>query len=138
MPAMTVQLKRPTSAAVAIHLIDRDSFRKLTAKLPAATRRWLATAGFEGAPDTYALLPDSAGRLQAVWAGVHDVGHPFALSAFPRVLPPGRYRLGDAGLAVNDEAAALSWQLGAYVFDLYKPAGPRLYSRRLAPRGAGR
>ena len=130
---MTVQLKQPSRAATPIHLIDRDSFRKLTAKLPAATRRWLATAGFEGAPDTYALLPDSAGRLQAVWAGVHDVGHPFALSAFPRVLPPGRYRLGDAGLAANDEAAALSWQLGAYVFDLYKPAKREAATLMLPP-----
>ena len=36
--------------------------------------------------------------------------------------PAGRYRLGNAGLALADEAAAMSWELGSYGFDLYKPA----------------
>jgi len=130
---MTVQLQKPSRAAVAIHLVDRASFRKLTAKLPGATRRWLATVAFEGAPETHALLADGTGRLQAVWAGVRDVRHPFALSALPRALPPGRYRLGDEGLAADDEAAALSWELGAYVFDLYKPAKSEAATLQLAP-----
>jgi len=136
---MTVQLKKPGRAAVAVHLTDRAGFAKLSAKLPAATRRWLATVHFDGAPDTHALLADAAGRLQAVWAGVRDVHHPFALSALPRALPPGRYRLGDQGLAADDEAAALSWELGAYLFDLYKPAARNPAELMLPPsRGAKR
>jgi leucyl aminopeptidase len=130
---MSVTLKKPASAAVPIHLVDAASFAKLAAKLPAATRRWLATVGFNGAPDTHAILADAGGRLQAVWAGVCDVRHPFALAALPRALPPGRYRLGDAGLAADDEAAALSWELGAYVFDLYKPAKREAAELLLAP-----
>jgi leucyl aminopeptidase len=35
-------------------------------------------------------------------------------------LPPGHYHLGDGGLAPEGGVAALSWELGAYVFDLYK------------------
>ena len=133
---MTVQLKKPSAAAVAIHLIDRAAFGKVAAKLPAATRRWLATVGFHGAPDSHALLADSAGHLRSVWAGVGDVRHPFALAALPRALPPGRYRLGDHGLAADDEAAALSWELGAYVFDLYKPARRAAAQLMLAPSKA--
>jgi leucyl aminopeptidase len=133
---MTVQLKKPSAAAVPIHLIDAASFAQRSAKLPAATRRWLATVGFEGKPDTHALLADAGGRLHAVWAGVRDVQHPFALSALPRALPPGRYRLGDEGLAADPQAAALSWELGAYVFDLYKPAPREAAVLQLAP-GAG-
>ena len=133
---MTVLLKKPSRAAVPIHLTDRASLRKLIAKLPAAARRWLATIGFDGAPDTHALLADDKGRLQEVWAGVHDVRHPFALAALPRALPPGRYRLGDAGLALDDEAAALSWELGAYVFDLYKPAQREAAELMLRPSAA--
>jgi leucyl aminopeptidase len=130
---MTVSLKKPGSAAVPLHLIDRASFARTNARLPAATRRWLATLGFDGAPDTHALLADAQGRLDAVWAGVRDVRHPFALSALPRSLPPGRYRLGDEGLAADAEAAALSWELGSYVFDLYKPARREAAELMLAP-----
>ena len=136
---MSVQLKKPGSGAIPVHLIDRASFGKASAKLPAAVRRWLATVGFNGAPDTHALVSDAKGRLEAVWAGVRDVRHPFALSALPRALPPGRYRLGNLGLAADDEAAALSWELGAYVFDLYKPAARQAAALMLAPsRGATR
>ena len=136
---MTVQLKKPGSTAVPLHLIDRASFAKTGARLPAATRRWFATLGFEGAPDTHALLPDAKGRLLAVWVGVRDVRHPFVLAALPRTLPPGRYRLGNDGLAADAEAAALSWELGSYTFDLYKPARREAAELVLAPsRGATR
>jgi len=119
---MSVTLKKANAAAVPVHLIDRAAFARCRAKLPAASRRWLATLGFDGAPDTHALLANAAGRLQAVWAGVRSAQHPFALASLPRALPPGRYRLGDAGLMADPEAAAMSWELGSYVFDLYKPA----------------
>ena len=119
---MSVTLKKANAAAVPVHLIDRAAFARCRAKLPAASRRWLATLGFDGAPDTHALLANAAGRLQAVWAGVRSAQHPFALASLPRALPPGRYRLGDAGLVADPEAAAMSWELGSYVFDLYKPA----------------
>ena len=117
---MTVTLKKPTPACIPIHLTDKASFARHAAALPDATRQWLHTLGFGGAPDTHALLPDEQGRLQAVWAGVRAADHPWALSALPRALPPGRYRLGADGLAADDEAAALSWQLGAYAFSRYK------------------
>ena len=133
---MSVNLKKPGAAAVPVHLIDRASFAKRSAKLPAATRRWLATVGFDGKPDTHALVADATGRLKAVWAGVHAVQHPFALASLPRALPPGRYRLGDAGLAADDQAAALSWELGSYVFDLYKPARREAAELVLAPSAA--
>jgi leucyl aminopeptidase len=130
---MTVSLKKPGSAAVPLHLIDRASFARMSARLPAATRRWLSALGFDGTPDTHALLADAKGRLQAVWAGVRDVRHPFALAALPRALPTGRYRLGDEGLTADAEAAALSWELGSYVFDLYKPAKREAAELVLAP-----
>jgi leucyl aminopeptidase len=133
---MSVQLKKPNAAATPVHLVDRSSFAELTTRLPEPTRRWLATVGFTGAPDTHTLLPGADGTLQAVWAGVHAATHPFSLSALPRALPPGRYRLGDAGLLADAEAAALSWELGAYVFDLYKPAKRIAAELMLAP-GAG-
>jgi leucyl aminopeptidase len=115
---MTVTLKKPTAAATPLHLTTREHFATL--QLPAATRRWLQSVGFKAAPDTHALIPAEDGSVAAVWAGVRSTTHPWVLAALPRALPPGRYRLGTEGLALEPEAAAFSWDVGSYVFDLYK------------------
>ena len=132
---MTVLLKKPTPDSIPLLVVDPASFDKAQAALPAAQRQWLATLGFKGAPDTHALLPGDDGRLAAVWAGVRAVDHPWALALLPRALPVGRYHLADGGLALDTTAAALSWQLGSYVFDRYK-ARPRPAAELLLPPGA--
>ncbi|MCV2360809.1 leucyl aminopeptidase family protein [Paucibacter sp. TC2R-5] len=124
---MTVQLKTSASSgAIAITLVDRSSFKTLAATLPAPTRHWLAALGFTGAPDSFALVPGPDGKLGQVFAGINHVADPFALAALPNALPEGRYFLSDQGLNLQPEQAALSWELGGYQFDLYKP-------RRRAP-----
>jgi leucyl aminopeptidase len=135
---MTVTLKKPAPACIPVHLTDRASFARHAAALPDAARQWLATLGFHGAPDTHALLPDEQGRLQSVWAGVRSADHPWALSALPRSLPPGRYRLGGDGLAPDDQAAALSWQLGAYAFSRYKAPKREAAELLIVPSDAAR
>ena len=135
---MTVTLKKPAPGCIPIHLTDKLSFARHAAALPAAARQWLATLGFSGAPDSFALLPDEQGRLQAVWAGVRSPDHPWALAALPRSLPPGRYRLGGDGLAPDEQAAALSWQLGAYAFSRYKAAKREAAAWQLAASNAAR
>lgn len=119
---MTVHLAQPARGSVPLHAVDRDQFATLTQALDPAARRWLQSVGFNGAPDTHALLPAADGSLQAVWAGVRDASHPWALAALPKALPPGRYHLGEQGLALDPAAAALSWEQGSYSFDLYKAA----------------
>ncbi len=122
---MTVQLKKPGAASTPIHLTTRDHLAQHAAALAPAQRQWLASIGFTGAADSHALLPGPDGQVQAVWAGVRGADHPWALAALPRQLPPGNYRLADQqqenpGLAADDTAAAMSWQLGAYAFSRYK------------------
>jgi leucyl aminopeptidase len=119
---MTVQLKKPAAGAVALHAVERTAFEERLKAAPDATQRWLRTTGFNGAPDSHALVPGPDGSLAQVWVGVRSASYPFALSALPRGLPPGRYRLAEEGLAIDAETAALSWELGSYQFDLYKPA----------------
>jgi leucyl aminopeptidase len=133
---MTVQLKKPVATATPIHLVDTASFQSSTQGLPAAARQWMATTGFVGAPDTHALVPDAEGRLAAVWAGVKSADHPYALASLPRALPQGRYRLGAEGLKADPLAAALSWELGAYVFDLYKAPKRAAAELQMAPSEA--
>jgi leucyl aminopeptidase len=137
---MTVELKKPSARCVPVQVTDRAAFTAHASQLSPSARKWLATVGFIGAPDTFALLPDANGALAQVWAGVHHAAHPFALAALPRQLPAGNYCLGDAGLTMDAQAAALSWELGAYVFDMYKaakrePAVLQLKPEPLAARG---
>jgi leucyl aminopeptidase len=130
---MTVHLKKPVAGCTPIHVVDRAGFDLALAQATPSTRQWLAATGFKGAPDSHALVPDAEGRLAAVWAGVHHAAHPFALASLPKALPSGRYRLDGAGLAMDAEAAALSWALGSYGFTRYKPARPEAAGLWLPP-----
>ena len=122
---MTVQLAKPGRGSVPVHAVDSAHFKTLSTSLAPAARRWLETCHFVGAPDTHALLPAPDGSLQAVWAGVHRADDPWALAALPKALPVGNYHLADnvtdSGMQLDTAAAALSWELGSYSFDLYKP-----------------
>ena len=133
---MTVLLKKPAADAIALHAVDAAGFDAASAGLGAAQRQWLATVGFKGAPDTHALLPGDDGRLASVWAGVRAGDHPYALALLPRALPAGRYHLAEPGLALDATAAALSWQLGSYQFDRYKPRARPAAQLMLAPGAA--
>ncbi|MDE2275879.1 MAG: leucyl aminopeptidase family protein, partial [Burkholderiales bacterium] len=121
---MTVHLAKPRRGSIAIHVTTRALFAGHAAALAPAARRWLQSVGFDGRPDSHALLPDAAGGIAAVWAGVPDAAHPWALAALPKALPAGAYHLAEGAdaLALEPGAAALSWELGGYGFDLYKAA----------------
>ena len=120
---MTVHLAKPRRGSIPVHATDRTAFAAHAAALDPAARRWLQATGVTGAPDSHALLPAADGGLAAVWAGVRGADHPWALAALPKALPPGAYHLGEGkGLVLDPAAAALSWELGSYTFDLYKPA----------------
>ncbi len=119
---MTVRLGKPRKHSIPIHTTDRAGFAGWSKRLDAAASRWMKTLGFAGAPDTHVLLPGPDGSIQAVWAGVRSASDPWVLSLLPKALPAGAYHLGDPGLALNAAAAAQSWELGGYTFDLYKPS----------------
>lgn len=119
---MSVQLKKPAASAIPVRVVDRAGLAARLDAAPAATRRWLEATGFSAAPDSHVLVPAADGAIAEVWAGVRAADHPWALAALPRALPEGRYRLSPDGLELPAEVAAMSWELGAYRFDLYKPA----------------
>jgi len=130
---MTTQLKKPTAACTPIVTVTRDTYPAQLAAAPEPTRRWLQANGFNGGPDTHLLVPGADGAIAAAWAGVRATDHPYVLAALPRSLPTGRYKLAEAALAIDAEAAAMSWELGGYQFDLYKPAKRELPVLMLAP-----
>jgi hypothetical protein len=60
---MSVELKsKPAAGATPIHTTDRATFKAIVAALPAATRRWFATVGFDGAPTPRCCCPTTRAR----------------------------------------------------------------------------
>ena len=118
---MTVHLKKTVAAkSVPITVVDAASFQQLLPALAPATARWLDTVGFQGKPDSHALIPAADGGLAQVFAGAAHADDPFALAALPTALPAGSYRIDDQGMSLSPECAALSWSMGGYAFDRYK------------------
>jgi len=130
---MTVLLRKPAAGATPLRAVDRETLATHLKSAPAATRRWLKSTAFTGAPDSYALVPAADGGLREVWVGVRSAAHPWVLAALPKALPAGRYRLAADGLSIDPAAAAMSWELGSYTFDLYKPAKREPATLMLAP-----
>jgi len=134
--SLAVQLEaRPARGSVPIHLSTAEQWPGHARTLAPQARRWLASTGFVAKPHTHALVPGADGELHEVWAGVRDAADPWLLASLPKALPAGRYHLGDAGLPADDAAAALSWELGAYAFDVYK-ARPREAAQLSLPLSA--
>ena len=107
-------------AATPILVTDSSSLGGFLDSLTAIERRWTRASGFDGSPNTFALLPDAKGGVARVLAGVRDGSDPWALSALPLRLPRGRYALGKGAITVPVDKAAFSWDLGGYQFARYK------------------
>ena len=109
-------------AASPILATDAKSLGGFLESLCATERKWARASGFEGAPNTFALLPDPKGGVARVLAGVRDADDPWALASLPLKLPRGRYALGKGSITVPADRAAFSWDLGGYQFARYKKA----------------
>ncbi|HEX4193949.1 MAG TPA: leucyl aminopeptidase family protein [Stellaceae bacterium] len=113
------------SGAVPILPVTEDGLAGALAKLDETERRWVEATHYLGAPGTFALLPDSAGRLKRVLIGVRPGDELWSLAALPDALPPlsnqgGAYKL--EGEHSSDAATrfALGWALGCYAFTRYR------------------
>ena len=113
-------------AAIAIHLVNKDGFEAFAKGLSASQRASLAAQKFEGAGNSYAIVPEGDS-----WFVVSGVANPESLSAWCLAkladeLPEGIYRLasGEPG------AAMFGWVTGQYRFTRYKSEdksqGPRI------------
>ena len=113
-------------AAIAIHLVNKDGLEAFAKGLSASQRASLAAQKFEGAGNSYAIVPEGDS-----WFVVSGVANPESLSAWCLAkladeLPEGTYRLasGEPG------AAMFGWVTGQYRFTRYKSEdksqGPRI------------
>jgi leucyl aminopeptidase len=141
---MTVITERKAfdKTAVPILAIDERRAAKLVESLAPAQRRWVRSAGFDGAAETFVIVPDGKGGIACVLAGVRDAADPWALAFLPMKLPRGRYALGKGPLAIAPENAAFAWDLGGYEYARYrkprrKPADLQLERSRRVDEALG-
>jgi leucyl aminopeptidase len=141
---MTVITDRKAFEKAAVPILATDARRaaKLIESLVPAERRWVRSTDFDGAPDTFALVPDGKGGIARVLAGVADASDPWALASLPLKLPRGRYALGKGPVAIAPENAAFAWDLGGYEYARYrkpkrKPADLQLERSRRVEEALG-
>jgi leucyl aminopeptidase len=125
--------KKAFEKAVPILATDTARLPKLLQSLAPSERKWAEAAGFDGSPNTFALLADAKGGVASVLAGVRATDDPWALAALPLKLPRARYALGKGPLAIAPENAAFAWDLGSYQFTRYKKAKRKAADLQLEP-----
>jgi len=119
-PVVPVHALTETETAAAL---EGDAFAAALAK----------TAEFKGKPGQVLLVPGADGALSRVLMGVG----PGAFRGLPAKLPGGVYRIAQAPADASADQIALSFALGSYRFDRYKPAkGDKSERARLLAEGA--
>ena len=112
--------------AIAIHLVNKDTFESFAKGLSGPQRAALAAQKFSGGGFQTGIVPDGD-----IWFAVGGVADPEELSSWclaklAEVLPAGTYRLD----AAQPGAAMHGWQTAQYTFDRYKKddeaEGPRI------------
>jgi len=114
--------KKAFEKAIPILATDAKRLPRLLASMPQSEARWAEASGFDGSPNSFALIPDAKGGIARVLAGVPAGGDPWALAGLALKLPRGRYALGKGPVTVAPEQAAFAWDLGSYQFTRYKKA----------------
>lgn len=126
------------TAAVPLHVIDKDGFDDWHAAQPAAVQAWIKAAGFNAALGKTLLIPDPSGEASMAVAGYGSASTRsrgrFPLAAIAAALPAGRYVLASSLPWGDLETECLGWLLSQYVFDRYKKK-PAHEARLICPSG---
>lgn len=116
--------------AVAIHLVNKDSFEAFAKGLSASQRALLVAQKFEGGGYQYAIVPEGDS-----WFVVGGVANPDSLSSWclaklAEELPEGVYRLASEAEGAGPGPAMFGWITGQHRFTRYKSEdkaqGPRV------------
>ena len=103
--------------ATPLYLFATRTYQNWVTSQDETVQLWLGASGYEGEGPCIKYQPN--GHIEAVYAGVDDIGDYFAAGDLCRQLPKGDYRL--EGVAEDSLfAAAVSWALGAYRYERYK------------------
>jgi leucyl aminopeptidase len=129
----------PSTDAVPIHFVTRESWPKERENLTEPARAFAAASGFEPKPRQLLLVPEEDGTISRVLFGLEGArartADPFLPGELATRLPAGAFRFAnephDRGLA------ALAFLLASYRFGRYKSADKE-GARLIAPDGVAR
>ena len=96
--------------------------------LGAEAQAWAARLGFEAKPGQWLAVPDAAGGLAAVLAGVSPEPGPWRLASVAAEAPAGDYRLEGH---TTDDPDLIGWLLAHYRFNRYRKEVEVVPARRL-------
>lgn len=91
-----------------------DSFRHWLEQQPERVQQWCRANQFEAKANTYCIIPNEQGGLDAVLLGIAEDDF-WAGADLSVRLPQGVYQFAEPS-----RAAVIAWGLGAYEFDRYK------------------
>jgi leucyl aminopeptidase len=131
MPVLTD--RKAFRKAAALVATDRKRLPKLLDSLSPAERRWAECSGFDGSPQSFAMVPDAKGNIARVLVGVKDGADPWGLAGLPLKLPAGTYELGKGTVSISPESAAFAWSLGGYRYARYKKSARKPAILQLEP-----
>ncbi len=113
-------------STIPIHLVCAKSYPQWRARQSKPIRAWLKNTAFKPRPGENRLLPNRAGGLQAVVAGVDPEDSLYCAAALPDSLPASLYQLTTTNPDMEVADAEIGWALSSYRFDNYKKTnGPR-------------
>ncbi len=130
-----ILVARAPKNAIPLFLLTEKTFPAWQKKAPKRASAWMQTQEFTAKPGTFWLVPDEAGKLQKVIAGISTIPSLWDIADFANRLPKGIYKLESDLPIAYQEWLALGWALGAYKFTRYKKAAaPR--AKLALPAGA--
>ncbi|MFN3862985.1 MAG: leucyl aminopeptidase family protein [Erythrobacter sp.] len=113
-------------AAIAIHLVSKDSLEAFAKGLTAGQRAALTAQKFEGGAYSHAIIPDGDSWFVACGVASPENLSSWCLARLAEELPEGIYRVANADAG----AAMFGWITGQYRFGRYKSEdkvqGPRV------------
>ena len=113
-------LPRMPKTCVPITLLSEKEFYAWLKKQPLKSKYWLEGQGFKGKPGQSAVLPDGAGKVARVVAGISSPPSLWDIADLVNKLPMATYKIDWKGPLAFHEWLALGWELGAYRFTRYK------------------
>lgn len=103
--------------SVPVHVVTVANYSQWLEKQTPFIKTWLQASQFKAEPAMMRLLPDAAGKVEAVVVTVASEENFWGVGQCPLVLPEGDYHL-----VQETPNHCLAWGLGAYQFTRYKKA----------------
>jgi leucyl aminopeptidase len=120
--------------AISLHLLTPAETAGWLERAGAAAQRQAATADFRGQAGKNLLLLDAEGAPTAGLVGMGERPTPLLVGGFAKEAPPATFALSDMRAGLDPTQIAVAWEMGAYVFDRYKPRR-RPAAKLLPPEG---